>query len=574
MNSLNILSTENDEFKKNYPNILKKVGMKKLTEIEPTIDEMTKVYDIIINFIKTNKRKVYGGYALNKLLIMKKQSYAIYDEYDSPDIEFYSPDPMSDLIKLCDIISEKGYKNIMGQEAQHKETYKIYVNFHSYCDITYMPLNIYNKCRYIQSEGFNLIHPWFMTIDFFRMFTDPIVSYWRLEKHFSRYLKLQKIYPLPLINKPLTIKSSQPDILTKVIHLFEEFLSSKTSIIFTGFYIYNYYLTNSEYFKANSKFKEIKIPYLEVYSIEYIQDGLDILKFVDELPVDIKKNILHVEFNPFFCFYGYNTVFYYKIDDVNIPILYFYSNNQKCIPYKEVPYLSFNNIKKKSSSLINIGSFDFNILHALIILVKVRIDDDNDWNDIIYTFINNIVSFRNFYFNKHKKTLYDNTIYEGFVVNCKGVTIMPDREKRLLMQIRKKLGKSPIYRYEPGVSKHPSQYFFANSSGNKISNPINSQLTVKNLNKKLEDELENNELMKIIPKKNKKINKDNNSKEDSENESDKISITDETSDKISITDETSDNSSKKKIVKNNQKLKRNIDINDIDDIDDNDDIFY
>ena len=71
---------------------------------------------------------------------------------------------------------------------------------------------IYNKIKYIQLDGLFLVHPWFMAIDYFRMFTDPMVSYWRLEKHFIRYLKLQKTYPLPLISKPLDINPYKNDI--------------------------------------------------------------------------------------------------------------------------------------------------------------------------------------------------------------------------------------------------------------------------------------------------------------------------------------------------------------------------
>ena len=162
MNSLDIVSTENEQFKENYPKIMKKIGKKKLMEMEPTLDEITKVNGIIVEYIKKNNRKIYGGYALNKLLIEKDPYMAIYDEYDTPDIEFYSPEPLNDLIKLCDLIHESGFKNVIGQEAQHKETYSIFVNYQLYSDITYMPINIYNKIRYIQIDGFNLIHPWFI----------------------------------------------------------------------------------------------------------------------------------------------------------------------------------------------------------------------------------------------------------------------------------------------------------------------------------------------------------------------------------------------------------------------------
>ena len=495
MSLLDIVSTHDEQFKENYPKIMKKVGKKKLEEMEPTIDEITKVNQIIIEYIKENKRKVYGGYALNKLLIAKNPSLAIYDELDTPDIEFYSPDPLGDLTKLCDKLAETGFKNVIGQEAQHKETYSIFVNYQLYCDISYMPSNIYTKTRFIQSDDFNLIHPWFMIVDYFRMFTDPLVSYWRLEKHFARYLKLQKTYPLPLINKPIEITPFKSDNLHSTINMLEDFLSSLSGIIFTGFYAYNYYLKYSGYSNKDKRFEQIQMPYLEVYSTNYVEDGLKTIEYLKSLPEQISSKISHREFYPFFQFYGYNTVFYFDdVDGNKIPILYLYSNNNKCISYKTVPYIKFDNIQLKSSTVkgktIDLGSFDFNILHALIILVKIRVDDDNDWNDILYTLINGFVSFRKYYFSQNKKTLYDDTIFEGFVVDCKGETIPPDREKRILIQARKKLGKPLIYRYEPGVSKQPSSYYFANSSGNEIKNEKNFKLKKENIGKKFEDELE------------------------------------------------------------------------------------
>ena len=516
MSLLDIVSTQDEQFKENYPKIMKKIGKKKLEEMEPTIDEITKVNQIIIEYIKENKRKVYGGFALNKELIAKNPSFAIYDELDTPDIEFYSPDPLGDLTKLCDKLSVSGLKNVIGQEAQHKETYSIFVNYQLYCDISYMPSNIYAKSRFIQMDGFNLIHPWFMTIDYFRMFTDPLVSYWRLEKHFARYLKLQKTYPLPLISKPVEINSFKADELHSTINELEDYLSSLPGIIFTGFYAYNYYLQFTSYFNKDKRYKQIQMPYLEVYSINYVEDGLKIIEYLKSLPEQISSKISHREFYPFFQFYGYNTVFYFEDADGNeIPILYLYSNNNKCISYKKVPYIKFDNVQLKSSTIkdktIDLGSFDFNILHALIILVKIRVDDDNDWNDILYTLINGFVSFRKYYFSQNKKTLYDDTIFEGFVVDCKGETIPPDREKRMLIQARKKLGKPPIYRYEPGVSKQPSSYYFANSSGNEIKNDKNLKLKKENIGKKFEDELELDD--------NLYVSDNNESKSESESES-------------------------------------------------------
>jgi hypothetical protein len=192
---------------------------RKLNEIDPKIDEVTAINEIIKSFIIEKKRKIYGGFALNLLLTAKDKSLALYDAFDNPDIDFYSPEPLNDLKELCDRIYDAGFKQVIGQEAQHKETYSIYVNYQLYCDISYMPNNIYKKTRFINTNGFTLIHPWFAMIDYFRMFTDPMVSYWRLEKHYERYMLLQKTYPLPLITESLYFDAFKDKGVNEVMNL-------------------------------------------------------------------------------------------------------------------------------------------------------------------------------------------------------------------------------------------------------------------------------------------------------------------------------------------------------------------
>jgi hypothetical protein len=499
MNSLDIVVTEDEQFKKHYSDIMTKIKRKKLEEFEPTLNEIDKVYKIIIDYIKEKKRKIYGGYALNKLLIEKNKSYALYDELDTPDIDIYSPETVSDLVDLCDRLYKAGFKEVVGSEAQHKETYNIFVNYHGpYCDISYMPNNIYSKIRFIQLDGFYITHPWFMMIDYFRMFTDPIVSYWRLEKHFDRFLKLQKSYPLPLITKPLKLEPYKNKDISNAINILFDFVASKSSMILTGFYAYNYYLHASRYNIHNTNFEYIFMPYLEVYSSEYVKDGLEILEYIKTLPEKISSKLSHTENYPFSQFYGYNMVICYKDDDILIPILYVYSNNKRCLPYKEVEYIKFDNLSRKKPEIIktkslNIGCFDLNILHLLIILVKVRVDDDNDWNDTLYKLINGYVLFRNYYLEKKKLTIYDESIFQGFVVDCIGESISPDREIRLIMKARKKLGKPLKYRYQPENEKTPGKYIFLNSSGNPINKESNLKLIENNKNKKLEDEFEDEE---------------------------------------------------------------------------------
>ena len=47
------------------------------------------------------------------------------------------------------ILSKEKYEYISGQNANHDESYKIFINFHEYCNITYMPANIFYSILYI-----------------------------------------------------------------------------------------------------------------------------------------------------------------------------------------------------------------------------------------------------------------------------------------------------------------------------------------------------------------------------------------------------------------------------------------
>jgi hypothetical protein len=472
MNKFNVIDIEEDEFTLFYPEKMKKIKKNKFEKLEPSKNEVMEVYSVIIKYIKEKKRKIYGGYGWNKLFTNKDKKYAIYDESDVPDIDFYSPEPINDLMALCDILYESGFKHVTGKEARHGETYSIFVNFQLYCEMSYMPKNIYNKVKFITIDGLNITHPWFMMIDFFRMLTDPMLSWWRFEKHFERYLKLQKLYPLPKTSKPLIIDKYENTNITKSITSIFDLISEKDNIIVTGFYAYNYYVYLTKE-KGNEKY--INIPYIEAYTDEYNKDGMDLIENIKK----ISDKITHKEFYPFFQFYEYNCVFYYE----DIPIFYLYSNSKKCLPYKKVEYIKFENKKViTTNKKINIASFDFNILQALIILVKVRTDDDIEWNDTLYKLINGFVNLRNLYLKQTNLKSYDDSIVGSFVTECMGKTITPEREMGLLIMSRIERKKVPIIRYTPGEKSHNfSNYIFPNSSGNAIVNEKNLKLKTEKI---------------------------------------------------------------------------------------------
>lgn len=461
-----------------WDDILSEVDKQKLLLLEPKIEEMREVHNICLNFVKNHKRKMYGGYALNMLIKDKNPADAFYKNDKIPDIDFYSPEPIVDIIKLCNLLHQKGYKYVIGREAMHQETYTISVNYLAYCDISYVPKNIYNRMPFKEINGYHLIHPHFMTIDYLRMMTDPLISYWRFEadlKSFKRFFLLQKYYPLPFSNNPIDIDGSTPTIDSAIDTVFK-FLLNKKSVIVIGFYAYNYFLNASKLLDKKNKFKLLSVPYFEFISTDYRNDSL---KLIDALKSNVtlnKDDIKHSEFYPFFQFTGHSVDIYLGED----LIARIYNHNKKCIPFQDVPAMEFKDGKSNivHKSTIRLCTFPFVLLYSLISIMRARTNNDEDTKDLYYTMTSHLIEMRNNYFNVEKKSYLDNSLFREFIVECAGETISPDRQRRLLIESRKKKNKKYTFSYEPsdGVKEAESNYVFANSSGNIIVNPKNLRL--------------------------------------------------------------------------------------------------
>lgn len=492
MSSQNLISKKDiDLLDKYVDDIIKKAKKKQMTLIEPYEEEIKKISNIIINYIKRYKRKIYGGYALNLLIIDKNPADAIYSEDDIPDIDFYSPEPLKDLVRLCNEIYQAGFKHVMGREALHKETYSIRVNNQLYCDISYVPKNIYYRMPFREINGLNVIGPEFMMIDYYRMMTD-ITSYWRIEKAVKRFYLLQKYYPLPYSASSIDIPPSDyPESVNVLLDEIFKFLQNTQTSIAIGFYAYNHFLKNSNILNANAqsskKFKYLEVPYYEIITAEYKKDALNLINTLKKKYPNLSDDIHPVENYPFFQYFGYSVFIYYK----DVLIAKVFSNNKRCVPYITVPsdYFKNGSITKGTAS-INIGSVSTVILYALITVIKARVDQDRSTKDLYYTFISHIIEMKNYFFNKTGKSIYDKTIFQEFIIECKGIPITPEHERQMIIEYRKKRNKKLVFSYDPseGIRPDDSTYQFLNSSGNPIKNIKNLKLTTISKDEYLEDE--------------------------------------------------------------------------------------
>ncbi len=433
------------------PELNDKIQEKRLMSLAPTIDERKNVNSVIYDFIIKKKRVVYGGYAQNKLISKKNSNDAFYTKLDTPDIEFYSPTPIEDMIDICNILYKKGFSRVQGQEGVHNETYKIFVNFEDYCDISYMPKNIYNNIPTKLIDQMRFADPLFMLIDSFRVYSDPTTSWWRIEKSFKRTELILKHYPIPKNKENLKIKfEEKPNQETKDIlrYIRKRIFHKFESIVVTGFYAYNYYIK-----KAKLLNLIVLEPYYEIISVDYLND---IKKIHEILKKKYGKDLTTKEFYPFFQFTGKSAMFLYK----GKKILQVYDRNNRC--------LVFNISQHKK---VKIGTIQLLILTILIHIAysqinRIRIEELN-----FKIVLSNLIYARDTFLEKNNLTVVDKSPFMEFSIDCIGETIEQTRIQRLQIEERKKKKKPLVFRYEPSdKEKKVPNYLFDNSSGNQVTN--------------------------------------------------------------------------------------------------------
>jgi hypothetical protein len=469
----------------NIDDIMERADKRYSELLEPTIFECLEVQKIIKDYIKNRGLIIYGGTAYNELIKAKNPKDAIYKDGQCKDIEFYSHQPIHNLKELCIILNEKKFKYVQGKNAQHPETYTIFVNFIQYCDITYMPGNIYYNMKTLKLNGFVYSHPSFILVDILRQYNDPLLSYWRLkDKTYSRGNKLLKNYPLELEEGEYKFQDNEE--LNKIyLYIFENIYPITTLIhlgsVANNFYINKKIILNEPLVCISTSLKN---DVLMIYQIL-----LKYLSTIDKLN-EAKEIIKIEEYNPFFQFWDRHVIFYLN----NSPIITLLGNNYICLPYHNV---TFDNENIKISKLsrhkkyykitrVQIGGFKSNIDKPLKVatfilllnyhLVNMHYNYINKFYDKqkkIEILMRTLLNARNDYLTKNKLTVLDKSIFEEFIIQCVGETMNPGRKLRLDNDVKRKKGIRFNFIFDPNkpVSSSDDTIFqFENTSGNLIKN--------------------------------------------------------------------------------------------------------
>lgn len=455
------------------PGIIKEAERKAGEVLEPTINEKREIMGVIRDFIREKHRKVYGGTALNEAIKAVNPDDAFYDDTTFSDIEFYSTTPKQDLVELCNLLYDKGYKYVVGGEAQHEETFTIFVNFQIYCDITFALPKIYNGIKTLLIDGINYTDPHFMLIDYLRMINQPLTAAsQRWEKAFKRMYLLLKNYPFEYFDKTIKLAPPAKDV-QPYIKQAREFVNGhlNNSCLVMGFDAYNFYIKHA----ANDKSVEqarstynsnkldkmvVNVPYTEVISVDYKDNVEKIYNYLRGIVSDPKKLSID-EYFPLFQFTNYSAVIKYD----GKPLIKIYEGDGFCIP------------DVKTTNGYMYVSYQYILMYMLINKFNAHLNKDKEMYFNYSIAISNLVDARNVYLTKKNLGVINKTVFGEFRVNCVGSTVSYSREGRLRDLKKNKIGKKK-FKYTPEqffaqpeekrAKFDPGAGGFKNTSGNKI----------------------------------------------------------------------------------------------------------
>ena len=151
---------------------------------------------IVRDFLKDNEVMCYGGTAINNLLPPEDRFYD--PKYDIPDYDFFSKTPQEHALKLSELLSKAGVKNVEVKPGQHLGTFKVFSDFEGVADITHLDKPIFDKLwkENVTREGIHYVTPNFLRMSVYLELSRPQGDVGRWPKVYERLLLLNKHFPM------------------------------------------------------------------------------------------------------------------------------------------------------------------------------------------------------------------------------------------------------------------------------------------------------------------------------------------------------------------------------------------
>lgn len=213
------------------------------------MEAVSKLMDIVEEFLVKKRLVCYGGTAINNILPKAAQ---FYDRATVvPDYDFYSMNPVADAKELADVYFAKGYINTEAKAGVHYGTYKVFVDFIPVADITLMHKELFEVLQKtaVMVRGILYCPPNYLRMNMHLELSRPAGDVSRWEKVAARLELLNKHHPL---EKPTTCstKISKPDpnnTKAKIQEIVRDVLIDDQAVFIGGF--------SMEFFDAKPKMK-------------------------------------------------------------------------------------------------------------------------------------------------------------------------------------------------------------------------------------------------------------------------------------------------------------------------------
>jgi hypothetical protein len=299
---------------------------------------MEKIFNIVETFIKDKKLICYGGIAINNILPKKEQFYDINLDY--PDYDFFSPNSMDDAKELADIYFSNGFEEVEAKAGIHTGTYKIYVNFISVADITFMDSYLFTilQKNSITKKNIYYAPPNFLRMSAYLELSRPDGDISRWEKIWKRLVLLNMYFPIktPHCNITTVITNNNTSKNKNIYNIILNSIISQKLVIFGAYALlqYNKYINNN----YNNKYM---YPDFDVLALDPFESS-NIMK--NEL---LKHNILNIEIKQ------YNSIGELIPEHYEIIV----DNESYIYLYKTTACHSYNTTTIKNKS-VNIASID------------------------------------------------------------------------------------------------------------------------------------------------------------------------------------------------------------------------
>ena len=211
---------------------------------------------IVESFIKRKKLICYGGTAINNILPESEQFYN--KQVEIPDYDFFSDNPIKHAKELADIYHKAGYKEVEAKSGVHYGTFKVFVNYMSIADITFLHPEIFKKIgkEALVIDGLRYAPPNFLRMAMYLELSRPLGDISRWEKVYKRLSLLNKNYPLKKqkIANPTYFSFNENSPTNELNSLIRNTLIKENVVFFGGYsnFLYSRYMSNKEQNMANS----------------------------------------------------------------------------------------------------------------------------------------------------------------------------------------------------------------------------------------------------------------------------------------------------------------------------------